>query len=148
VKSEVGLFIEVEEATVRVVERSLSEAVALDEGSILKIEDIQLDRTAVNAPKVRRKAGRGRRGRRGVRGGCGFGEGCGRGRARVQGKGYRLGLGTTTKRLVGWKDVMSSLGASSVAHAKRLTVLARLLFACLRLKITQRKYCSACCGVR
>ena len=84
VKSEVGLFIEVEEATVRVVERSLSEAVALDEESILKIEDIQLDRTAVNAPKVRRKAGRGRRGRRGVRGGCGFGEGCGRGRARVQ----------------------------------------------------------------
>jgi len=68
VKSEVGLFIEVEEATVRVVERSLSEAVALDEGSILKIEDIQLEKTVVNVPKVRRKAGRGRskRGQRGM----------------------------------------------------------------------------------
>jgi len=36
VKSEVGLFIEVDEVAVRIVERSLSESVALDEGSILK----------------------------------------------------------------------------------------------------------------
>jgi len=43
------------------------------------------------------------------------------------------------RRRRGWSGGnMSSLGASYVAHAKRLTALP-VSFACLRLKITQRK---------
>lgn len=42
------------------------------------------------------------------------------------------------RRRRGWSGGnMSSLGASSAVHTKRLTSLARFLFACLRLQFTE-----------